>query len=176
MENEIWKPVKGLENRYSVSNLGNVKSHDRESVKSYRGVITGTVRIKGRDIKKMTNNSGYYCVDVIKKNMTVHRLVAIHFIPNPENKETVNHINGIKTDNRVVNLEWNTRQENSKHASVNKLYKPKFGESNNMAKLNEAQVNEIRISSDSNSYLAKKYNVDKSLIPMIKLRKIWKHI
>lgn len=176
METEIWKPVIGLENSYSISNFGNVKSHDRESVKSYRGVITGTVKVKGRDIKKMINISGYYSVDVIKKNMLVHRLVALHFIPNPENKETVNHINGIKTDNRVENLEWNTRQENSKHASINKLYKPKIGESNSQSKLTEKNVLEIRESKEYDSILAKKYNVDRSLIYLVRKRKIWKHV
>lgn len=176
MEIEIWKPVIGYENSYSVSNLGNIKSHDRESVKTYKGVVTGTVKVKGINIKKMLNKSGYYCVDVIKKNMLVHRLVAIHFIDNPDNKETVNHINGIKTDNRVCNLEWATRQENSKHASINKLYKPKKGELNCTSKLKEHQIIEIRNSKGSCNYFANKFNINRSLVSMIRLRKVWKHI
>ena len=69
-------------------------------------------------------HQGYLKVRVGDKNMFVHRLVAIAYIPNPENKETVNHINGLKDDNRLENLEWCTRSENSKHAYDIGLHKP----------------------------------------------------
>lgn len=67
---------------------------------------------------------GYNTIHIGKKNVPIHRLVATAFIPNPEHKQTVNHINGIKTDNRVENLEWCTVKENNQHAWRTGLAKP----------------------------------------------------
>jgi hypothetical protein len=173
---EIWKEIAGQENRYLVSNLGNVKGLDRESVKTYLGVITGTVKVNGVTLKNRLNKSNYFVVDVTKKNMNIHRLVANAFIPNPENKPCINHINGIKTDNRVENLEWVTIKENVRHAWSSGLCLPRVGEKNNMAKLTENIVIDIRNSKESASSLAKKYDVDRSLIYLLRKNKIWKHI
>lgn len=92
MEPEIWKEIDGYEGLYSVSSHGQVFSH-----------------ISRRCLKPLTTRTGYLRVHLVKdrmiKSMAIHRLVAQAFIPNPENKPTVNHINEIKTDNRVGNLE-----------------------------------------------------------------------
>lgn len=75
-------------------------------------------------------NNGYLKYELkykeTKKVFLIHRLVALSFIPNPENKRCVNHINGIKTDNRVENLEWVTYKENSRHAIINGYNKSNF--------------------------------------------------
>jgi sulfate adenylyltransferase subunit 1 (EFTu-like GTPase family) len=121
---EIWKDVLGYEGFYQVSNLGNVKSCER-IVKHFRG---GN-RILKEKLKSLTKDKdGYLRVCLCKygkeKLISVHRLVCMSFIENPENKNQVNHINGIKYDNKINNLEWSTSHENMQHAYRTGLQKP----------------------------------------------------
>jgi len=104
---EEWKDVIGYEGFYLVSNLGNVKRVSKNLKKTKQD---------GREIVNL-------CANGKPKRIHVHRLVAKSFIKNPENKGTVNHKNGIKTDNYVDNLEWMTRIENTKHGWENGLLK-----------------------------------------------------
>lgn len=113
---EIWKDIEGYEGLYQVSNLGRIKSLER-----YRKTRSGGVtKIPEKEIVPHETNKGYLRAGLYKEGertgFSVHRLVAKAFIPNIENKDTVNHINGNKHDNRVDNLEWNTYNENNKHA------------------------------------------------------------
>lgn len=109
---EVWKEVKGYEGLYQVSNLGSVKSLDR-MIENRQGVFRFYA---GKMLSPTLDTCGYPMVRIRSKRATVHRLVAEAFIPNIENKETVNHLNGIKHDNRVENLCWATRSENMVHA------------------------------------------------------------
>lgn len=115
---EQWKPIKGYEGCYEVSDLGNVRSVDRTVHTNIRFNKARIVR--GRLLKLNLKNNGYYTVDLCKdgkiSSQTVHRLVAKAFLPNPDSLKVVNHINGIKTDNNVSNLEWVSYKTNHWHA------------------------------------------------------------
>lgn len=122
---EIWKDIKGWEGYYQISNLGRVKSLYRIVPHKLKGKKTIFERI----LKPCIASPGYYSLGLRKdckvKCARIHRLVALHFIPNPQNKPEINHKNGIKTDNRIENLEWVTRSENEKHAYKIGLKKPR---------------------------------------------------
>lgn len=119
MESVIWKDVVGYESFYQVSNTGEVRSKDRRV--PTRNSEKFAIR-KGRILIQMTSKNGYKKVSLTrnvndKKQIHIQRLVALAFIPNPESKPFVNHIDGDKTNNHVSNLEWVTEKENAKHAS-----------------------------------------------------------
>lgn len=144
MKEEIWKPIQKFDNQYEVSNKGRIRSVHKVITKSNGRTYTR----KSKILKPAINHSGYLTGAVSLMNnlipYVVHRLVAEAFIPNPENKETVNHIDGVKTNNNSDNLEWATRSENCQHSFDIGLQKPKRGKLNGMAKLSESQVQMIR--------------------------------
>ena len=107
---EVWKEIEGT--HYSVSNLGRIRNDLRNKI-----------------IKQNNDKDGYKLVGIsyggIIKKRRVHRLVAQAFIPNPNNYEQVNHINAIKSDNAVSNLEWCSLQQNLEHSYINGLHSRK---------------------------------------------------
>ena len=166
---EKWLPIKGYEKYYMISNLGRVKS-----------LRTGKI------LKKRLTFDGYVKVTLTinyeSKDFRVHRLVAEHFIPNPEGKETVNHIDGNKENNSVDNLEWATRSEQLYHAYKLGTKKSQKGCSNVNSKLTEDDVREIRksykkgIKGYGYQALANKYGVDKTTIANIVNYRTYKNV
>jgi len=173
---EIWKDIKGYESLYQVSNYGRVKRLGKTVERSYHG----NIQYKEKILKIKTTNT-YHQIGLTKnktrKHYLLHRIVCIAFIPNPNNKPEVNHINGLKNDNRVENLEWVNASENIKHAFKSGL-KSQKGQKNNASKLNNKQVYDIKYIKKNFDQrdLAKEYNVSVSLINYIINNKIWKHI
>lgn len=122
-EVENWKDVPGFEGYYQASTLGNVKTLSRKIIKSNKAIKI----IEERLIKPFKDKDGYLEVSLWKgnkgKKFKLHRLIGTLFIPNPENKPTINHKFGDKKDNKVSSLEWATRSENISHAYETGLLK-----------------------------------------------------
>jgi hypothetical protein len=135
-ENEIWKTIEETDN-YQISNLGRVKN-----IKT------------NRMLNPYINECGYQkislCVDKKTKSFSLHRLIALNFIPNPENKPTIHHKNKIRNDNRIENLEWATMSE--QNISINKIIKVK---SNFSSKVDCRSI--LKINCDNNNIIDK-YN------------------
>jgi hypothetical protein len=114
---EIWRDIQGYEGYYKISNYGNIISYE----KKYWIKLNNSYGIKKEiKMKLRIKNNGYESITLYKntkkKYCLVHRLVAMTFIPNPENKPQINHIDGNKQNNHVNNLEWCTLSENVLHA------------------------------------------------------------
>lgn len=119
MEGEIWKDIVGFEYKYQISNLGRVKIKENVSMRMNMGKMRNYVQREL--IMSNTFDGNYYKVGLVDergkvKQIHIHRLLATHFIPNPNNLPQVNHIDGNKKNNDLSNLEWVTRSQNMKHA------------------------------------------------------------
>jgi len=172
---EVWKDIEGYEGLYQISNKGRVKSF-------HFG--------KEKFLKPYLRTDGYLMVclqvDKIKAHFTVHRLVAMAFIPNPKNLPVINHIDGNKQNNCVKNLDWTTYSENEKHAYKIGLKTRSpvagLGEECIFAKFTNAQVKEIRkiYKARDREYgqaaLARKYGVHRDTIQNIVTEKTYKNI
>lgn len=160
MANEIWKDIEGYEGLYQVSTYGNIKSLARP-----RKNGNGKCYIQKEKLLKQTfTSTGYKKVELYKdgkrKSFKVHRLVAMAFIPNPDNKPEVNHINGNKINNNIDNLEWVTSSENSVHAY-------ETGLSPNKKELDEDKIIELYNNGTPKEEIAKIFDVSNVVIKRI---------
>ena len=170
---EIWKSIEGMEGVYSMSSEGRIRSEERVIVHS-----NGTKQpIRERILKPQKNKYGYlsvclYLPEKKKKTCLVHQLVCAAFHgPKPEGRD-VNHIDGVKTNNRASNLEWVTRSENHLHAYRTGLMDKK-GEKHPGAKLTEKQTMEIFKDTRPQKDIAKEFSVTQSTVSAIKRKKTW---
>jgi len=162
--NEIWKDIVGYEGSYQISDFGRITSYDRISIDGRR--------LKGCIKKLSIHHTGYLHASLYSKLFLVHRLVAEAFIPNPENKPDINHINGCKIDNRVINLEWTDDFMNQQHS-----YKTVLFHAN--AKLTPNDVENIRALLNSGypqMKIAAMFSVDPTTISKINTGKIWFYV
>lgn len=120
MNNEVWKSIAGYEGLYEVSNMGRIRSIDRIRKSVRNGSNLGC--LKGKVMKPFYNNIGYLMIDLfkdgIRKTFTVHRLVALAFVPNPDGKPCVNHLDETHDNNCADNLEWCTQKENMNYGTA----------------------------------------------------------
>lgn len=171
MEEEIWKKVIGYEELYEISNFGRVKSLPKLCGHSNRKELILSPN-KGKHYVVVLNKKGQ------RKNHFVHVLVALHFIPNPNNYPFVRHLDDIIHNNYITNLAWGTHKMNMEDKVRNN--KSSVGEKNGQSKLTNTQILEIRSKYIPRKYssrkLAKEFNVSQRLILNIIQRNSWKHI
>ena len=140
---ETWKDIKGYEGLYQVSSYGNIKSMPNRSNHKVEKIIKTTVHRKGYVKVRL-------CKEGKIKTCLVHRVVAEAFIPNPNNLLQVNHINEIKTDNNISNLEWCTPKYNAQYGNRSNWVKKKEIQYSLDGKLIKS-YNSIREASDETS-------------------------
>ena len=171
-ENEVWKDIPGYEGDYQVSNQGRVKSFKR-----YGGEIE-------RILRPLDRGHGYLHVNLHcnkkRKGVTIHSLVMLAFTGERPDGMDINHIDGVKTNNHLDNLEYCTRAENTQHAFDTGLQVSLSGEENGYSKLTRKQVLEIRArykaGGISQEKIGQEYGVSHPTISNIVNRKAWKHI
>jgi hypothetical protein len=152
---EEWRKINGFEN-YEISNLGRIRRFYIKSIKYRKPVLQ-------LGYHTVTFSSGNNIFNKFK----VHRLVALSFIDNPLNKRCVNHINGVKIDNRVENLEWCTHSENEKH-SFEILGKKSNGIVRRKIELKDIDViKEMSLNKVTQRKIAEIYNVSQTVISLI---------
>jgi hypothetical protein len=166
-QTEIWNDVKDYEGLYEISSHGRLRSLDRVVLRC-DGVLSPK---KGKIKAFKIHRKGYLFCALSKNNkqksMRIHRMVALAFIPNVFNKAQVNHIDGIKENNTVSNLEWCTNLENKIHAQRNHLCN---------LKLVTSDIIKIRKDTRLQAEIAKDYGICFQTVSDIKLFKIWKYV
>ena len=180
---EEWKDCPEYEVVYQISNLGRLKSKpvfvENDSLFGDEGGYVKHIKIKNQTINRYGYMTSKLCFQGKCRRLTIHRLVAKAFIPNPNNYSQVNHIDGNKKNNTISNLEWVSAAQNTKHAWDTGLINSDHmkGARHHNAKINEDIVKEIRNNDElTRKELAQKYSVSISTINDILSKKTWGHV
>lgn len=175
LSEHIRKDIPGFEGSYYATTDGNIFSYDKKWIRSRGGIHIH----KGGKLE-LSRSRGYLRVNLQvnkkQKHFLAHRIIAKTFIPNPENKPEVNHLDGNKDNNAYTNLEWATKKENMQHAFDTGIKNSMKGERHGCSKLIEHQVLEILKSKEPQTKLSKIYGVSDATISHIKNNKNWTHI
>lgn len=171
---EQWRPVVGYEGAYEVSDLGRVRSLDREITQTIRGRQC-VRRWRGRMLRLCLNSGGYVVVALGAGHYhCAHVLVAAAFLgPRPPGYE-VCHANGVRHDNRLANIRYDTRAGNFADM-VRHGTRPR-GSQKPQAKLTEADIPLIRAATGTQTEIAARFNVDRTIIGDIKRGELWRHV
>ena len=163
------KPINGFPN-YTITRCGRIFTYSY----GYR-----------KEKKTVLNKVGYYRVGLWNNsgkptNFSVHRLIATHFIPNPEGKPCVNHKNGVKHDNRVENLEWCTYAENTQHAYETGLAEGLKGEDSCLSKYEETSIRDVckllEVGELTPTEIAEKVDIPINRVYAIIYKSSWAHV
>ncbi len=176
---EVWKPIPGYESYYEVSSFGRVRSFDRSTIRTDGKRFNKAGRVLKPNLEQRGYLSVRLCVETVHKIFKVHRLVARAFLQAPHEGQQINHINGIKTDNRPENLEWVNPSENVRHAFDIGLCKTRKGVNNSRCKLSEADVLKVRMLNRqgvSTASISRLMNVSEAAIRNILKGRSWTHV
>lgn len=173
-DSEIWSDINGYEGMYQVSNKGRIRGLDRIIVQR----DGKKQNIRGKIIAIGIKNNGYYmgqiCSNGKMVNFTVHRLMALAFIPKVDGKDFVNHIDGNRANNDINNLEWVSRSENCRHGFERAIKENR--KYNNQQRFTKEDIIKIRTMQKSKItmvQIAKEFNTKSGTIGDIVHRKIW---
>lgn len=166
---EEWKDIIGFEGSYMVSDHGRVKSLKRIISQGKRGERW----LPEMMLKPLISNVGYARVRIGPQLIPIHRIVAKHFISNPENKPIVNHKDGIKLNNHSSNLEWCTNTENQRHAWATGLKKAVKGEKHPSSKISDVIRNaiiQLHVQGQRTCEIARQFNLHQDYVNKILIK------
>jgi len=169
---EVWKAIPGYEEEYSASSYGRIRK-EKEHLGMYSGMLMKSSFDGGGYLKVTLRKNGE------KRTFTVHKLISSTFFGVNPDGMCVNHKDGVKINNNILNLEYVTYSENTIHAFANGLMNKAIGERISNSKITESDVHIIDALLDegkSQTFIAKIYNIDQSAISNIKRRRNWSHV